>query len=256
MQYAPLKELPLGDVVVSVASQTAGGTDTPFISNCTINNLTLAAVEAAPCFHVNEPSDGAIVQDASQALRNYLNQPTPAQSKGGQGTITVNGQVGHLQFGTSTASDVAAQAGTPDQTAQGNFNPGGGDPNVQALGYNCSIDEAAGGDTFTPQSSTTRLYCSTVYYINADTGTLEAFSTTSSNFSTSNGTRVGLPGSVAEQREQQQAGGGCLSGITTGQSDAATVFLAVNTETGDPAIGPVTSIEAESNQNQVGLFFC
>ena len=224
-----------------------------------------AAYCAHPIENATEHGQRAIGDVVQRAINNPAPTPsatsppstTPSQAKGGQGTITINGQIGTLQFGTSTESNIVAVAGPPDETAQSTFNAPN-DPNYEGLGYNCTTAQNSGALPLAPQDNTSPYSCATIYYINVDTGTLAAFSTTSSNFQTPNGTRAGMPAAEAEQREQQQVTSGCTSGIGVGsQADSATIFIWVNSDatTNEPE-GPVTHIDAESTQNPVGLLFC
>jgi hypothetical protein len=100
-------------------------------------------------------------------------------------------------------------------------------------------------------------YCTTVYYINAKTKTLQAFWTTSPTFRTSQGTRPGIPAAQAEQNEGQPARTGCIVGITLHNSDPMSSTLIIGTGSRNHIRGgKVDFLSEESNQNQVGLQAC
>jgi hypothetical protein len=179
---------------------------------------------------------------------------TPPQQGGGmQWKVTTTGGVGPLQLGVSTEAEVRADAGAPDGTGRGTFRVPG-DPDFQALGYDCSDQHDSGRFALLPQPTATGPYCRTVFYVNANTGTLAAFATTSNRYETENGVAVGTSKADAEQREGRAQVSGCFQGIALGDlaTDPYEVFIWVGAQPTDS----VSSLSAEAASNQVGRMFC
>jgi Caspase domain len=183
----------------------------------------------------------------------------PAQfSKGGAGAVTWAGEVGPLQFGASTESDVARAAGAPDRTAQGSFELPNTPP-YRALGYDCSTEQSPTRRSLT---YTVRApFCATVYYINANNRLLEAFWSTSNRFKSSQGVSPGMSVAAAASAENASLSLGCAGSTFTegGSGYAAIVRLrATNTAATAPnsPSSRIVNIGAESNKNGIGLLKC
>jgi hypothetical protein len=162
--------------------------------------------------------------------------------------VTRDGLIGTVRLRGSTQSDVIAAVGTPDATGTGQM--AANYPAFKALGYDCTTSPSDGRDPIVLQPTTHGPYCKTIYYINATTNTLGAFSTTSDAFATESGTSVGTPLVQAETNEGQNSSAGCDTGIHFGQS--VRIFINVGTNPTDH----VNRITAESSTNGVGVLFC
>jgi hypothetical protein len=177
--------------------------------------------------------------------------------------VTTSGAVGTLQIGTSTEAEVQDVAGPPQSTSIGNMVSGSTDnqsmvPNYRALGYNCN-----------PPSGDPIESCQTVYFLDASTGVLQSFATTSRSFRTTNGTTVGASVAMAEQLEGQQfSSPGCEPASIYLGGSATTTWVAIRSTDGQK----VTSIESENSapadrsapepsgpypgNSGIGLLFC
>lgn len=167
--------------------------------------------------------------------------------------VTKTGGIGRLQLGVSTEAEVRADAGAPDGMSRSTFEAPGR-PDFNALGYDCSDQAAPDRISLHPYPETSGAYCRTVFYVNVDSGTLAAFSTTSNRYETENGVSVGTSAADAGQREGQAPGIGCFRGIGFGDltADPYELFIWVEPHPTDT----VSSISAEAASNQVGLMFC
>jgi hypothetical protein len=194
-----------------------------------------------------------------------LPKPVPIVH-GGQGVVSEQGTVGPLRFGVSTQADVERFAGTPDATNEGTWD--NTHTPFKALGYQCSGTENAGARPLPPSAS---LYCMSVYYVNANVGTLAGFETSSPVFSTRRGTTAGMSMARAELLEGRQTLHGCLTGIWLGDpygspanggppSNPAAVFIGAAPGVKNAASGvennTVGDLEADSTTRTIGLFAC
>jgi hypothetical protein len=164
------------------------------------------------------------------------------------GPLTLDGQIGTLQLGVSREADVVAQLGLPNETSIGNIDVG--DPDYRTLDYNCPRDRTTAGQA-----------CYITYYINLKTQTLAGFDTTSNQYQTAEGTRVGMSSTEAAKREEQPPlPEACLAaGIQLAQRDTrgnaeppATIVIYVGTQPTDT----VTELTAEDPANAIGLMEC
>jgi hypothetical protein len=189
--------------------------------------------------------------------------PTPEPVQGGVVNL-VSGAVGPLQLGRSTRADVIAFAGLPEFEGTGTFEVPHF-PDYQALGYGCVTEEGPPStDRIDPGGYRhADVGCTTVYYLNGDTGTLGGFWTSLRSFHTTAGTHPGTSQTEANHAEGQIAIAGCLSGISE-NSTRASLFLA--SVGGEPhqrsdgtdvlTTGTVNSLAIESTGDPVGLLFC
>jgi hypothetical protein len=88
------------------------------VAGCSVGKVSKAAVFGAPCFHVNEPSDPAIVNDTVSVLRAHLaaggSSLNPAVVAHDQGVVAAIFQ-NCTTFGETTCNGLfAAPAYTPD----------------------------------------------------------------------------------------------------------------------------------------------
>ncbi len=126
-------------------------------------------------------------------------------------------------------------------------------PDYRALGYHCSNTKGTTGIRIGPYGVDAPPYCRTVYYINVATSTLAGFETTTTDYATAKGTKVGMSAAEAANREGHAVGTGCLTGIKVGdQSWPLQMFIFVGTRPGDR----VSAIVADSRHNTVGNLFC
>jgi len=173
-------------------------------------------------------------------------------------TLTVSGQIGPLQLGVSTEADVRSEIGAPDRVGTGNFDGPNGPspfPDYLSLGYDCADTEFPGGQLLRPfEPPFHGPYCRTVYFINANTGTLAGLYTTSKSFETASGTMIGMTVADALQREHAPFyPEGCNVGIPLGgNADAASMVLF----TGQTTSSLIAYIGVDSNRNGVGVLFC
>ena len=172
--------------------------------------------------------------------------------------LTLSGQVGPLHLGVSTEADIRAEIGPPDRVGTGNFDGPGSSPSIfpdyRSLGYDCSDTPFPGGQLLRPFEPPYVPYCRTVYFINANTGTLAGLYTTSKSFETANRTLIGTTVADALQREHGPWYPlGCNVGIALGDNtDAASMVLF----TGGTTSSLVDLIAVDSNRNGVGVLFC
>jgi len=117
---------------------------------------------------------------------------------GGSGVVTPHG-IGPLRIDVSTRSAVVAFAGKPEVATTGRtrWGPPWRVSNFRALAYGCTRDFGVGsglGLDVGPDWS-----CRTVYYINARTHRLSAFSTDSPAFETTKGISPGMAQNDADR---------------------------------------------------------
>ncbi|MFI4991568.1 MAG: hypothetical protein ACHQHO_11745 [Solirubrobacterales bacterium] len=178
--------------------------------------------------------------------------------------ISLTGVVGPVRLAKSTQAEVVAALGPPEAEGQGNLVGGGQSAyaNYIALGYECGPVRHTG---LLPASPEGPPYCHTVYYIDAATGVLGGFWTSSRRYATSHGTRVGMSEARAAAGEHRPATIGCLSGIS---ENGRHNFLYIGMRGGkltkpfrndEPyrlVGGHVSEIAIESRSNAVGNLFC
>lgn len=117
---------------------------------------------------------------------------------GSPSAIVSSGQIGRFRIGETTAAEIEAALGPPDQklVVRNTYLPG----------------NPVSGVMFVYDGGRTR------YGVNAQSGRLAQFSTDSPDFVTSAGTRVGMTTAEAEKREGQVApAGGCIPGTISRQ---------------------------------------
>ena len=160
--------------------------------------------------------------------------------------------VGRLHFGVATEADVRHEVGAPEATVHGSFGVSTY-AEYRALGYRCSNTKGTTGIRIGPYGVDAPPYCRTVYYINIATSTLAGFETTTTDYATAKGTKVGMSAAQAARREGHAVGTGCFTGIKVGaQSWPLQMFIFVGTRPGDR----VSAIVADNRRNTVGNLFC
>jgi hypothetical protein len=150
---------------------------------------------------------------------------------------------------------VVAFAGQPGATARLNFGAIPRDPNAYEMGYVCR-EHYSHGLMYVDKFN----YCRTVFYINTSTQQLDAFWSSSSQYSF-RGASPGMSTRAAERHIGRRATSGCLSGFSLGWPHSRASFVG---EVGggragkDQGIvgGRLTSLALESNRYPVGLLFC
>jgi hypothetical protein len=187
-----------------------------------------------------------------------------ANPHGGAGVVAVSGMVGPLRLNISTPVVALALLGPAEFVGTGTWEePGVLDYLV--LGYECSRSKSAGGiDPGAYRRSGT--HCRIAYYFDAKTNTLGAFWTSSPRFRTPAGTRPGMRGSEAANREGKEATSGCHQSIWRRSSTADLNIEIVGGRTvatppgsGEPVRlvgGKVSELQLESRKRHVGLLFC
>jgi hypothetical protein len=176
-------------------------------------------------------------------------------------TVSSSGRIGALQLGNSTQADIVATLGAPEAKGEGNF-VGPSTPNFKGLGYECSAQQSG---ELLPVSNEGPPYCRTVYYLDTATGVLGGFSTTSTRYETSHGTRVGTTEQSAASRERRPAIAGCQSGISELTRNAS-LYISIQggklrklPGSNQPLRivgGRVENITMESRHDPVGVLFC
>jgi hypothetical protein len=183
------------------------------------------------------------------------------------GVVALDGRIGLLHLSQSTEADVRSVAGAPNATAQASFEAGSSNataalPDYRALGYDCTATATSVRIPLVVQPALRGPYCATIYFINVSTHTLAAFESTSPNYGTQNGTKVGMTPDGAQRREGHGLiPHGCLGSFielgslyAMGQpiTTAAGIVIYVGPNAGDL----VSSLATESNTNPVGMLFC
>jgi lysophospholipase L1-like esterase len=127
--------------------------------------------------------------------------PPKAIPPGGDGDITLAGDVGSLRMRQSTRADVIRFAGTPESERQSRIY------GVDELGYGCAL------------SSGYEL-CDTTFFTGLRSGRLLEFSTSSPRYTVLGRIKVGMPTGKAARISHVSATGGCLDSIRLGPSRA------------------------------------
>ncbi len=185
-------------------------------------------------------------------------------------TVSLAGTIGQLRLASSTTDGVEAALGHPEAEGEGNVGGPGlsGFANYLGLGYECSPQRGpTGPGTPLLQSAGPEgpPYCRTVYYIDAATGLLGGFWTSSRKYATSGGTRVGIAEAAATAREHQQVIVGCgIAIFEFGHGNSLNVDMQGGKDVpakrpGQPNTivgGHVSALEIESHADSVGNLFC
>ena len=116
------------------------------------------------------------------------------------GDLTTSGQVGDLQLGEATASDVESMDGPPAETADGSVGLPSAAP-YEALGYDCGPGVAVLDAAPTPANRVGGVACGAVFYIDRTTGQLGGFVTVTDRYQTKAGSRVGLSESQVQAHD-------------------------------------------------------
>jgi hypothetical protein len=167
--------------------------------------------------------------------------------------VSAGGRIGSLQAGRSDATAIVAFVGRPDADRRGSDY---GSSPYRGLGYGCST--TAGDDTF--PLVTGGLYCRTVFFVNARTGRLGDFFTTSPRYEESHGVRIGMSTAAAERLLHRRVYVGCEADIHLGS-------LGVAFAGGRPRRGPashalhlvggrVYAFAVHGGRDDVGVFDC
>ena len=164
-------------------------------------------------------------------------QPNPTPSPPGGSGVVEPGKVGPLTVDVSGTSEIEAFAGPPEAVYT-NSSPATGKPDIQMLGYGCTGNGSNQG-------------CETYFWLSKASEKLVAFNTQSPSFTTTHGTRVGMSGDEARDREPG-AKPYCVGLLLASAPDGrATLDVLVG---GRPEM--VDGIEMEGDQTQVGATSC
>ena len=197
----------------------------------------------------------AVAVAAALSASWLLSAVAVAAPQGGSGSITLAGRVGSLLFDSSTEADVIAFAGQRVATATRNFGAIPRDPDAHELGYACR-EHFSSGLMYIDKFD----YCRTVFYINTWTQQLDAFYSSSSQYSFRTAS-PGVSSRAAERHIGRRARGGCPTGFSLGwRHGPASFFGEVDGGRAgkhDTIVGGrLTSLALESNRYPVGLLFC
>jgi hypothetical protein len=129
-------------------------------------------------------------------------------SRGLGGVVSVDGRIGDLRVGRSTADAIVAAIGRPDATAR-RREPGAYNPPYRMLGYGCSPHRR---DDEWPLGRHAP-FCTTVFFVNLRTGKLGAAYTTSPRYTESHGVRIGTSTSRAERLLHRLVYAGCEASV-------------------------------------------
>jgi hypothetical protein len=192
---------------------------------------------------------------ASLSASCLLSAAALAAPQGGSGRITLAGHIGSLLFDSSTEADVVAFAGQPTATATRNFGAIPRDPDAHEMGYVCR-EHFSRGLMYIDKFD----YCRTVFYINTWTQQLDAFYSSSSQYSFRSAS-PGMSTLTAERHIGRRARGGCLTGFSLGWRHGPASFFGevAGGRAGKHNTivdGRLTSLALESNRYPVGLLFC
>ena len=166
-------------------------------------------------------------------------------------SITIDGRIGRLQLDRSTRRSIVAFAGKPDAQRRSRFPP----PQVvayTALGYDCRRTDIGWRTGLTNKGP----YCTTVFFVNARTGRLVAFETSSRHYVGPRGVRVGTPSAVAERLLHQRLRQACSAnlGFTTRRVSLTFEFIGGSLRPGGAVVGAhLADMVATSRQHDVGV---
>lgn len=162
--------------------------------------------------------------------------------------ITSTGRIGELQMDVSMRATIVAAAGRPDAERTGAWN---GSRRYRALGFDCSTKRSdrtwpllAGGP-----------YCRTVFFLDARTGRLGTFFTTSNRYEEAHGVQIGMATATAEQLLRRRVVVGCEANI---YSRSLTIAFAGGrrAQNGYLIGGHVEAFALHGRKDDVGVFDC
>lgn len=197
-----------------------------------------------------------------RSLRSFLGIPTLVALACGCGAshqrpsaivVTASGRVGALQIDRSNQQDVIALAGKPDAQRRGHVS---GSTPYRALGYGCTRHAAGDREQLVAGGP----YCRTVFFLNARTGRLETFFTTSPRYSAAHGVRVGMSTARAERLLHRIVHEGCETNLYLA-SRAASLTIAfegghVNLPNTRLIGGGVYAFVLHGRKSDAGVFDC
>jgi hypothetical protein len=159
---------------------------------------------------------------------------------GGPVQIAYSGRIGALTIGVSTGADITRALGQPNYLTTGSFDNAPG-VSYELFGYGCKGS-----------------VCSADYYVNAGTGRLESFETTSQQFVLPDGVRVGMSATVAANRERRPIELGCAGIAVT--KPKLLILLPTHgghrLSNGHITGGRVAAIAIDDRAFGVGVTFC
>ena len=167
--------------------------------------------------------------------------------------VSASGRIGKLRIGLSDARTVVAFAGRPDADRRGSEF---GSARYWALGYGCSHGSSGKTWPLLPKGP----YCRTVFWINARTGKLGDFYTTSPRYAESHGVRIGMPTAVAEHILHRRVYVGCEENLAIGLLTVAFeggVGRTTSVSSGLRLVGGhVYGFAVHGGRSDVGVFDC
>jgi hypothetical protein len=161
--------------------------------------------------------------------------------------VTSTGRIGALQMDISTRATIVATAGRPDAERTGTWN---GSRRYRALGYDCSTKRS---DATWPLLANGP-YCRTVFFLDARTGRLGKFFTTSNRYEETHRVRIGMPTATAERLLRRRVLVGCEANIYSGKLTIA--FAGGHRDQSGYLIGGHVEAFALHGRNDVGVFDC
>lgn len=173
--------------------------------------------------------------------------------------VTPTGHVGPLRIDRSTRAQIIHYAGTPATEVQGSQVP---ELPYDELGYHCRKHTAAdnGAQTGPFHVPVGTMLCRTAYFINTTTGKLVTFFTSTKNFVTNTGVRVGTTTARAERRLGKRLISGCGESFYLGSSPAMLIVA----DSGGHGVQPdqhvvgghIAALVLHSRRHDVGFFDC
>ena len=177
--------------------------------------------------------------------------------------VTPTGHVGPLRIDRSTRAQIIHYAGTPAAEVQGSQVPA---LPYDELGYHCTKRDTAETEPGRPQLGPMSVnvgdttFCRTAYFINIKTGKLVTFFTSTKNFVTNTGVRVGTTTARAERRLGKRLISGCGESFYLGSGPASLTVA----DSGGHAVQPdqhvvgghIAALVLHSRRHDAGFFDC
>jgi hypothetical protein len=166
--------------------------------------------------------------------------------------VTASGRIGPLRIDVSRRAAIVAAIGRPDAERVGKSDSS---RRYRALGYGCSAQ--AGGMAWPLLARGP--YCRTVFFIDARSGRLGTFYTTSTRYREEHGVRIGMPTATAERLLHRRVFVGCEENIYLGRGDASFAVAFAGGHRGRDGHligGHVYAFALEGHKHSVGVFDC
>jgi hypothetical protein len=167
--------------------------------------------------------------------------------------VSASGRIGSLRIGLSDARAVIAAAGPPEADRRGSVFDSA---RYRALGYGCSPAPSDTAFPVLPRGP----YCRSVFFVNARTGRLGDFYTTSPRYSESHGVRIAMPTAAAERILHRRVYVGCEENLRIGLLTVAFAGGVAQRASGSQGLrligGHVFAFAVHGGRSDVGVFDC